>query len=68
MTSQPFYQNTFILRRPRVAILADILEIVTMFIKAILQDSKSFKRKRIYVTKTESISVFLDIAKFADFW
>ena len=68
MTSQPFYQNTFILRRPRVAILADILEIVTMFIKAILQDSKNFKRKRIYVTKTESISVFLDIAKFADFW
>ena len=67
MTSQPFYQNTFILRRPRVAILADILKIVTMFIKAILQDSKKFKRKRIYVTKTESISVFLDRVKFADF-
>ena len=67
MTSQPFYQNTFILRRPRVAILADIFKIVTMFIKAILQDSKKFKRKRIYVTKTESISVFLDRAKFADF-
>ena len=31
------FQKTFILRRPRVAIFADIIKIVTMFIKTILK-------------------------------
>ena len=40
MTSQPFFQNTFILRRPGEAIFADIIKIVTMFVKTILKDSR----------------------------
>ena len=46
MTSQPLFQNTFILRRPGVAIFADIIKIVTMFTKKIFQDSKKVKRIR----------------------
>ena len=34
------FQNTFILRRPGVAIFADIIKIVTMFIKTIFKDSR----------------------------
>ena len=51
MTSKPLFQNTFILRRPREAIFADITKIVTMFIKTILKDSKKIKRIRNYVPK-----------------
>ena len=35
-----FFQENFILRRPGVAIFADITKILTMFIKTILKDSK----------------------------
>ena len=35
MTSSPLFQNTFTLRRPAVAIFADIIKIVTMFSKKI---------------------------------
>ena len=34
------FQNTFILRRPRVANIADIIKIATMFIKTSFKDSK----------------------------
>ena len=47
MTSRPLFQNTFILRRPRVAIFADIIKIVTMFIKTIFEDSKKLKELEI---------------------
>ena len=43
MTSLPLFQNTFILRRPRVAIFADIIKVLTMFIKKIVQDSEKVK-------------------------
>ena len=33
MTSKLLLQNVFILRRPRVAVFADIIKIVTIFIK-----------------------------------
>ena len=33
VTSEPFFQNIFVLRRPGVAIFADIIKIMTMFIK-----------------------------------
>ena len=33
MTSQPLFQNTFILKRPRVANFTGIMKIATMFIK-----------------------------------
>ena len=45
MTSQPFetFQNTFTLRRPRVAIFADIIKIMAMFIKKSLKTRKKIK-------------------------
>ena len=43
MTSTPLFQNTCILRTPRVAIFANIIKIVTMFFKAIFKDSKKVK-------------------------
>ena len=48
---------------PGATIFADINKIVTMFIKIIFKDSINWK----LCIKMESISVFLDIAKFADF-
>ena len=51
-----FIYYFFILRRPRVASLADIIKSVTMFIKAIFKDSKKVKRIRNYVS---SGSLFL---------
>ena len=38
--SKPLFENTFILRRLGVAIFADIIKIVFMLIKEILEDSK----------------------------
>ena len=46
MTSEPSFQNTFILRRPRVPNFADI-KIATMFIKSTIQDSKKVKELEI---------------------
>ena len=43
MTSQPLFQNTFILRWPRVAVFADFIKIITMFIKTIFKVPKKFK-------------------------
>ena len=37
---QTLFQNTFILRRPTVAIFADIIKIVIVFITTIFKDSK----------------------------
>ena len=38
------YQNTIDLRKPRVAIFADIIKIVTTFIKKIFEGLKNVKR------------------------
>ena len=43
MTSLLLFQNTFVLRRPRVGIFADIIKIVTMFVKTIFKNSKKVK-------------------------
>ena len=51
--------NTFISRRPRVAIFADIIKIVTMFIKTVLKDSKQVKRIRNYVPNWNLYLFFL---------
>ena len=40
MTSLLLFQNTFVLRRPRVGIFADIIKIVTMFVKTVFKNSK----------------------------
>ena len=39
-----FFQNAFILWKPEVALFADIIKIVTMFIKIIFKDSIEVKR------------------------
>ena len=44
-------QNTCIIRRPRVAIFADITKIITMFVKTILKGSEKVKRIRNYAPK-----------------
>ena len=51
MMLKTLLQNIFILIRPRVAIFADIIKIVTMFIKKIFRDSKKVKRIRNYISK-----------------
>ena len=66
MTSQPLFQNTFILRRPRVVNFADIIKIATMFIKATFKDSKKVKRIRNYALKC-NLYLFLDTTKVPDF-
>ena len=45
-----FFQNSLLLRKPGVAIFADIIEIVTMFIKTILKISGKVRRIRNYVS------------------
>ena len=44
MTLSSLFKSTFILRRPGVAIFADIIKIVNMFIKTICRDSRKVKR------------------------
>ena len=46
MTSEPCFENNFILRRPRVSIFANIMKVVTMFI-IIFSDSKKLKELEI---------------------
>ena len=47
-----FFSKYPFLRRPGVAIFADIIKIVTIFIKKIIQDYKKFKRIINYVSKS----------------
>ena len=54
-----FFQNTLILRRPGVAIFADIIKIVIMFIKKIIQDSRKVKIVINYVSKSSLYLYFL---------
>ena len=51
MTSCPLSQNVFILGRPGEAIFADIIQIITKFIKQILKDSRKAKRIRNFLLK-----------------
>ena len=46
MVSKLLFQNSFILRRPRVGILADIIKIVTL-----KKSQKKFERITNYVSK-----------------
>ena len=54
-----FFQNIFVLRRPGLAIFADIIKIVTMFIKTTLKDSIKVRRIKFYVSKWNSYLYFL---------
>ena len=49
MTSKPLFQNTFLMTRPRLAYIADIIKNATIFIKITFKDSKKVKRIRIEV-------------------
>ena len=67
MTSLLLFQNTFILRKFRVPNFADIIKIATMFIKTNFKDSKKGQKKYKLCTKLQSISIFVDVAKVANF-
>ena len=54
-----FFQKTFILRRLGVGIFADIIKIVTIFIKTILKDSRKVRKIRNYVPKWNLYLCFL---------
>ena len=53
------FQNSLILRRPGVDIFADIIKIVSMFIKTITNDSRKTKIIRNYVSKSNLKVYFL---------
>ena len=52
-----------------VAIFAEIIKIITRFVKKIFKKIKKIKKnkKQKLCIKMQSISIFLDIIKFADF-
>ena len=52
-------QNIFVSRRPRVAIFADIIRIITIFCKTIFKDLKNVKRIRNYLRKCNLYPSFL---------
>ena len=56
---EPLFRNTLILRRPGVAIFADIIKILTMFIKTATKDLRKVKRIRNYVSKSNLHVYFL---------
>ena len=59
-TSKPLFQNTFSYkRRSRVATSADIIKIVTMFMKTIFKGSEKVKRTGYYVPKSNLYLHFL---------
>ena len=59
--SYSLLQNTFVLRRPRVAIFSEIIKIITMFTEKIFKDSKKFQ-------KTEIMYQNAILSAFPDFW
>ena len=66
MPSQPLFQNTFILRKTRVANFADIIKNLTIFTKTTFEDSKNSKDLELCI-KMQSIHAFPDILKFTNF-
>ena len=52
-----FISKYLFLRRPRVAIFADIIKIVTMFVKTIRKDSKMSKELEIMYQNTICICI-----------
>ena len=62
-----FISKRLFLRRPRVANFADINKIATIVNTKTFKDSKkTLKNWKLFV-KMQSLSVFLDIAKFSEF-
>ena len=63
-----FISKYLYFKKTRVTIFADIIQIVTIFIKTIFKNSKNFKRiRKKLCTKMEPVFVFLDFRwKHAD--
>ena len=61
MTSQPVYENAFILRRPTLANFTDITDIIKIptIIKKTFKNSKKVERVRNYVFKYSIYLYFL---------
>ena len=59
MTSQPLYENVFVLRRPTVVNFADIIKIPAIIIKKTFKDSKKVREIRNYVFKCNLYLYFL---------
>ena len=57
MTSWPLFENTFILWKPRLAIFADIIKVLSMFIKKIFKDSEKLKELEIMYKKAIYICI-----------
>ena len=53
------FHNTLILRRPRVAIFANTIKILTIFLKTIIKDPGKVKRIRNYASKLNLHLYFL---------
>ena len=53
------FQNTSILRRPRVANFADNIKIATMFIKTTFKDLKKVKGIRNYLNAIKIATMFI---------
>ena len=54
-----FFSEYPYFKKPRVAIFADIIKIITIFIKTIIQDSRKLKRIINYVSKSNLYLYFL---------
>ena len=59
ITSKSLFQNTFNIRKAAVANLAEIIKILTIFIKTNFKDSEKVKRIRNYVLKWNLYLYFL---------
>ena len=57
MTSWPLFENTFILWKPRLAIFADIIKVLSMFIKKIFKDSEKLTELEIMYKKAIYICI-----------
>ena len=64
MTSKPFFQNTFILRKPGLVNFADIIKTAIMLIKTTIENSIKVKENQKLFIEMQSLSVFPDI----NFW
>ena len=59
MMSRPLFQNTFTLRKPRVADIVGIIKVATMFIKTTFKDPQKVKKIRNNVSKCNLYQYFM---------
>ena len=59
-------QSVFLLRTPRVVNFADIIKIVSMFVKKTFENEKKILKNYKLCIKMQSLSAFIDRKKVAD--